>query len=347
MNEKTSGALIYRTFGLTEEASTLDEQSRSVRMIASTAALDSYGDVVEQHWDLSRYNANPAVLFNHNRNWNGSPADDIPVGYSRAHSVKNGQLEFEPVFSDDRASPLAERVWQGIRQKTLRAASVGFRPGAVVKEVTSNGKIIYHLGTSDAPNQLFEISIVPLPANPDAVALSADTDAESPEGKAWIRQRMLFEELARKSQPANPAAEEVTMKDNKTDTAQGTVAETPPADETAQRLADLEARNAELEQQNAESEAELALLRQQRAEQERTARASEIHGLVGKKLTPACEAHALALLEAQPEHTRALLDALPDLHLTEPVVREAPPAARSTESTADQRLAAAARSDLQ
>lgn len=155
------------------EIRSINEESRSLRMIASTPARDSYGDVLRPFWNLSHFNKNPVVLFAHNRGAR-SPAELIPVGFSKDHEVNGEQLEFEPTFTDDQANPNAERVWQGIKQKVLRAASVGFRPGKIVREEDDKGVVTYFVGTKDQPNILKEISIVPIGANHEAVALDAD-----------------------------------------------------------------------------------------------------------------------------------------------------------------------------
>jgi hypothetical protein len=77
---------------------------------------------------------------------------------------EEGQLKATLNFVDEKASPTAERVWQGIKQGSLRAVSVGFRCGNVTSQPVGD-KTVYVLSS----NQLMEISVVPLPANPEAV----------------------------------------------------------------------------------------------------------------------------------------------------------------------------------
>ena len=175
------------------ELESLNEEERSVEFVASTPTQDSYGDIVQQHWDLSHFDLNPVVLFEHNRTA-GAQAERIPVAYSKKHFVKAKQLRFTPVFSDAQANPNAERVWQGVVQRVLRASSVGFRPGKIIREEDESGNVSYTVGTKEHPNILKEISIVPLGANHEAVALSNNTDDVSvPE--AYERQ-LMREELA-------------------------------------------------------------------------------------------------------------------------------------------------------
>jgi len=339
--------IIRRDFGFEIKADTLNEANRSVRMIASTNAEDSYGDVVEQHWDLSRYNKNPLVLYNHNRSTGGGffgggslpQAETIPVGRSISHEVVGGRLEFEPKFSDDRASPLAERVWQGILQEVLRTASVGFRPGAVERILDHEGKPTggYRLGSPTEPNVLVEISIVPIPANPEAVTLSGDHD--------------YLERLAQRSMLNNAAdaAEGSTMPpeiDNTDNPEQVPPAVAPVPEVRSDDAAAEKRRVADLEAKLAAQDAELATLRaaNETAENERATAAVE--ALMGKKLVPASREAALKLRKLDRALFEELTASLPDLPMTLQVVRDQPPAEQVRQyETADQRLAAEARSD--
>jgi hypothetical protein len=338
MSKQTNSDVIYRTFGLETRAESLDDEKRSVRMIASTNSVDSYGDIVEQHWDLERYNQNPVVLFNHNRgSWNETPADLIPVGHSLSTEVVAGRLEFEPQFSDDRASPLAERVWQAIRQKTLRAASVGFRPGAVIKMRDEEGNLIgYRLGSPEDPNELVEISVVPLPANADAVALSA---------KAHASERALLERLAttepdqNETTTAAEAAESGIM--DKTEKAEQLPIE--PSEKSKPDAAAKEREHtAELERQLAEQNKELEALRAQHKALEAEKAAADVDAIIGKKAVPASKDAFLKLRTSNPELFSELVKSLPDIALGKEVIPERSPAEHATTKSADQRLAAAA-----
>jgi HK97 family phage prohead protease len=140
----------------------LADEKRSVDVIASTAAIDSYGEIVAQSWDLKRYLSNPIVLYGHN-SW------DMPIGFASNVRVEDGKLLATLNLVDEKASPMAERVWQGIKQGSLRAVSVGFRTRSKPTSVEVEGKQVLVL----SDNELIEISVVPIPANPEALALEA------------------------------------------------------------------------------------------------------------------------------------------------------------------------------
>jgi len=159
----------------------VDEKERSIDVIASSSSLDSHNTVLDQDWRLERYRKNPVVLWNHNRFEHGPfslgggvrPVDFLPIGRSENVRVVNGQLEARLVFASAAANQLAEQIFQCMREGVLSSVSVGFRPGTVTEEKL-DGREILRLGQ----NELYEISVVPVPSNPDAVAKSIAFETE-------------------------------------------------------------------------------------------------------------------------------------------------------------------------
>jgi HK97 family phage prohead protease len=314
LTEKNDDGLVRRSFGITVKAGSLDEKRRCVRVIASTDSIDSYEEVVDQTWQLARYNKNSVVLYNHNRvgflGLGGAPEHTLPIGYAEDVRMVDGHLEATLCFVDKNANPLAELVWQGFLQGSIRAVSVGFLPHSVYEE-TENDRDILHL----ADNELYEISAVAIPANADAVALSADGG-----GKERDRLRA----RARAANPKSPSARaeppENTM-DPKEVEKQLTAAEaTITAQKTA--IAGLEAsvKTAQDAQKTAETALKTAetALETEKTEHEK-AKASlltatsekstsegklierEVDDLVGKKITPAEKVEFLELRKSNPE----------------------------------------------
>lgn len=151
------------------ELRAINEEERSVEVVASSDALDSHGDIVEQTFDLKRYRKNPVVLWMHNSFGflDGSRAEDfLPIGRAENVKVADGTLEAKLVFfKDPDPKGLSNQIFERFKQKVLRAVSIGFRPGKVVTEEIE-GKERFRLSN----NELFEISVVPMGSNPDAVA---------------------------------------------------------------------------------------------------------------------------------------------------------------------------------
>ena len=130
---------------------------REVDFCCSTDTVDSYGEVVRQNWNLKRFASNPVGLFAHK-------ANELPVGQWLNVGVDKGELVATFRAATEKANPLAENVWQSILEGTLRTVSVGFWPHKVsVEEIAGVERIVLD------DNELFEISIVPIPANPDAI----------------------------------------------------------------------------------------------------------------------------------------------------------------------------------
>lgn len=153
-----SDQLLHLHYGF--EVRAVAEEKRSVDVVASTSAIDSYGEILVQDWDLRRYLSNPVVLYGHD-SWS------LPIGHASNVRVEDGKLIATLNFVDEKANPKAEQVWQGIKQGSLRAVSVGFVPRNKPTVVMVGDKSVVALSGND----LFEISVVPIPANPEAVTL--------------------------------------------------------------------------------------------------------------------------------------------------------------------------------
>lgn len=168
--------VIRRSFGITTRG--IDLEQRTVTVVASTTTEDSHGDIIEQDWDLARYLKNPVVLWNHNvfgawrySDGTSEPKDFLPIGHSVSCSVEGGQLVATLKFGSAEYNEMSERVLLGFAEGHLRAVSVGFYPGVITEEKVEGG---YRYRLSQC--ELLEISAVPIPSNPDAVAKSLASD---------------------------------------------------------------------------------------------------------------------------------------------------------------------------
>ncbi len=264
--------IIRRSFGVTTRA--VDLEARTVTVIASTTTVDSHGDIVEQDWDLTRYRKNPVVLWNHNvfgayRYSDGMscPEDLLPIGHSTSCSVEGGQLVATIKFGSAEYNEMSQRVFLGFAEGHIRAVSVGFYPGVITEEQVEGG-YRYRLSACE----LLEISAVPIPSNPDAVAKSA-AFAHEQVG------RLVAERRARAAQE-KPSMDTAEMK-AALDSANGEVAKLKVSNEAAVQRADkAEALNKQLADDLKAANEKLA--------QAATARSKTLlDGLQGKKFAPA------------------------------------------------------------
>lgn len=141
------------------EVKAIEGQPGVYEVMASTEAMDRQGDVlVSTGAQLDNYRRNPVVLWAHD--------------YTRLPVAKT--LDIQPVpgvglratmeFAPNGVDPFIDAVralWDG---GFLNAASVGFQPKA--------GTPIGNGGTRYTSWDLLEFSIVPIPANPDALRLA-------------------------------------------------------------------------------------------------------------------------------------------------------------------------------
>lgn len=122
-------------------------------VLASTNAIDRQGDSVQQDgWDLENFKKNPVILWAHNY-------DELPIGKATELGVTVRGLEITFEFAPAEANPKAAQVRKLMEEGFLNAVSVGFIP----KE--RNGNIITR-------QELLELSVVPVPANQEALRLA-------------------------------------------------------------------------------------------------------------------------------------------------------------------------------
>lgn len=124
-------------------------------IMISTIAEDRDGDVIiPEGVELANYQKNPAVLYGHD-------SRDLPVGATTSLDVQPGRglrARWRWLEGDARAA----RVRNAFDQGVLRAASVGFR--ALEAEPRGDGR-----GFIFRRWELLEWSLVPIPANPQAL----------------------------------------------------------------------------------------------------------------------------------------------------------------------------------
>lgn len=146
------------------ENETTDTTSTTV-VIASTDAPDRYGDIVDQAtWKLDRYNANPIIQWGHRY--------DLPPIGKASVGVHDGELLAEITWDTGEHNSLANTVASQFENGFLSAVSVGFMPGHAVKRssLEQDDPRFAPAGMVYFEPELLEISAVPIPANPEALA---------------------------------------------------------------------------------------------------------------------------------------------------------------------------------
>lgn len=165
-------------------------------VVASDETVDRYGDIIRaEGWDLGNYRANPIVLFGH--------SSYSPVGTSVAR-VEGKALLSTIKMAAAGTTPEIDYYRALVEQRILRAVSVGFMPTEPVVPILDKDKRI--TGFEYNGQELLELSIVSVPANPAAVALAKSMNLQPqqvlPRGfdesaSAFINRRVLELQLLR------------------------------------------------------------------------------------------------------------------------------------------------------
>lgn len=129
--------------------------------IASTAEPDRYGDTIDQAgWVTDAFEANPVLLWAHSYS---TP----PVG--KVGRLERGErLECKDItFTPTEMHAFGAQVGEMVRAGFLNTCSVGFIPLEWERRVSPEGETLgYHFKRCE----LLEVSVTPVPANPDALA---------------------------------------------------------------------------------------------------------------------------------------------------------------------------------
>ena len=164
----------YQTVGLVQKA--VEGSENRFRFILSTEKVDRVGDIIRADgWRLKDFKKNPIALAYHDHS--------KPIG--RWHNVKieNKQLTGELELAPDDVGPMQRAINQLIRLGFLKSVSVGFTP------------LEYQYRDEDDPwkgyefikQDLNEVSVVSVPANPEAIALAKSCDLNSDEIQKLFR----------------------------------------------------------------------------------------------------------------------------------------------------------------
>jgi HK97 family phage prohead protease len=128
---------------------------RTFLITASTDSVDRMGDTIKADgWDFASFMENPVILWAHQY-------DQPPVAKANRVFIENNQLKMEIQFPPAGTDEFADKVFKFLNDGFLNAFSVGFIP----KEYTPNE----NGGNDFTKQELLEVSVVPVPANPEAL----------------------------------------------------------------------------------------------------------------------------------------------------------------------------------
>ena len=142
------------------------EEGRVVAFRASTPALDRHGSrILPQGIRTEAFERNPVFLWGHDGY--GRPDPQAVIGRVIRHRKSAQAFDIEVEFAPEAANPRAEQALRLVRAGFLSAVSIGFVPLRSHEERLPGGKTVLVYDEVE----LLEVSLVPIPSNPEALAL--------------------------------------------------------------------------------------------------------------------------------------------------------------------------------
>lgn len=154
------------------------ENSRLIEFIVSTGRVDRENDTIEPSgWDLTDYKSNPVVLWVHDH-W--SP----PIANARTIYLDGDALKSMCEFTPEDINPFGYQVYKLYQGGYMHACSAGFQPIEYAYDEMRK------YGINFKKQSLLEYSCVPVPANPDALAVARSKGLKTDLLKAWAERAM-------------------------------------------------------------------------------------------------------------------------------------------------------------
>lgn len=154
------------------------ENSRLIEFIVSTGRVDRENDTIAPTgWDLADYKNNPVVLWVHDH-W--SP----PIGNSRSMYLDGDALKSMCEFTPEDLNPFGYQIYRLYAGGFMHACSAGFQPIEYTYDETRK------YGVNFIRQSMLEYSCVPVPANPDALAVARSKGLKTDLLKAWAERAM-------------------------------------------------------------------------------------------------------------------------------------------------------------
>jgi HK97 family phage prohead protease len=132
---------------------------RQYEFTASTADMDRDGEVIDvSGWDLKNFKKNPVIMFAHDYR-------TLPIGRATKVGIRDGKLVNNVEFPPEGTYEFADIVERLVGAGFLKTESVGFMPKKW-EDGDGGEKTPRRTYTKQ---ELLEISIVPVPSNPNAL----------------------------------------------------------------------------------------------------------------------------------------------------------------------------------
>jgi HK97 family phage prohead protease len=144
----------------TVEPKAMDAGTRTIRFCFSDGSVDRMGDTIDPNgWRINDFMANPVALWAHD---SSAP----PIGRASNVLVEDDRLMGDITFADLETYAFADTIYRLLLGKFVNAVSVGFLPVEYKWADDEDGR---PWGIDFKVQDLLEISVCPVPANPNAL----------------------------------------------------------------------------------------------------------------------------------------------------------------------------------
>lgn len=163
------------------------KSDRVVSFRSSTPDLDRHGTrILPRGINTENYRKNPVFLWGHDGYGGlmGGPSLDSIIGRTISYSVTDDGFDHEVEFADTESADKALRLVKG---GFLNATSIGFSPieGRWHEEKSASANTPPVIVFDEV--ELLEVSLVPIPSNPNAQALARAMTVQGFDVEAWVR----------------------------------------------------------------------------------------------------------------------------------------------------------------
>lgn len=147
----------------------VDTEKRTIKVRGTTESEDRMGDVIEASgWELGNFQKNPVIPWSHR-------TGDPPIARATmVERVQNG-LDFILEFPSRELFPFGDFIFRMMAAGFINATSVGFLPKEREIMLDEDGRF---QGIRFKRQELLELSVVTVPANPEALVLDFEQAIE-------------------------------------------------------------------------------------------------------------------------------------------------------------------------
>jgi HK97 family phage prohead protease len=143
----------------TSAPTSVDGAGRTIRFVFSDGTVDRSGDSIDPNgWDLTEFVKNPVALWAHD-------SDAPPIGRASNIGPVKGKLLGDIEFIPPEISAFADMIFRMVEGGYINAVSVGFMP----LEYSFVSEQDRPFGIDFKRQELLEISLCPVPCNPNAL----------------------------------------------------------------------------------------------------------------------------------------------------------------------------------